>query len=290
MAKAINTTARNFLLLNGTTIPLKALTGGVISAEVVQETTDQAMIANKHLGATIYEDFIVETGLHDEISKSMKKTWNGGNVRLNGSFITADINSKASFEDVFMDSLLTETTIPQCDAASKEVAFFRLRLKPALIRNQKGDGRVIGSPAGTRQKQMLASNFKFELGSLPCSRVASIDSFTVKLNVGNESQSNNRYVNMTTKSINFPNLFLTISAADLDPWLEWHKQFVVDRNNRTEELNGRLVFLEPNLKGELFAISFQGVGIFSLQRNWESVNTVSRFRVGLYCERMQIEN
>ena len=290
MAKAQSFIGRNFFSFNGELINLHAFEGGMVSGEVIKDSPGPDLIIRKHLGAVTYEDFVFETGLSDKIIELIKKSWTGENLQLPCSFITADANFKVDYEDSIPDWLLTETIIPPCDAASKEPAFFRLRIKPALIRNQKGDGRLIRQQVGLRQKAMLKSNFKFELGSLPCSRIATIDSLSVKVNVSNELPGSNR-VNMTANSIDFPNIFLTISAADLKPWLDWHKQFIIDGNNsQSDELSGRLVFLAPDLHDELLAIRLQGVGIFSLQRVMEAADRISRFRVGLYCERMELEN
>ncbi len=291
MAKTQNFTQRNFFSLDGTLINLNAFEGGTVSGDVIKDSPGPDLVIRKHLGAVTYEDFVFETGLNDKIVELIKKTWNGENLGLPASFITTDANFKVVYEDIFTDWVLTETIIPRCDAASKETAFFRLRIKPALIRNQKVDGRVIHQQVGLKQKAMLKSNFKFELGSLPCSRVATIDSLSVKVNVSSDSVGSNRPVNKTANSIDFSNIFLTISAADLKPWLEWHKQFIIDGNNsQSDELSGRLVFLAPDLHDELLAIRLQGVGIFSLQRVMEAADKISRFRVGLYCQRMELEN
>jgi len=167
----------------------------------------------------------------------------------------------------------------------------RLRIKPALTNTQKGDGKLIALPKDLLQKAFLKSNFRFELGKLPCSRIIKIDAFSVTTKLEVESQGSNRYVNMMPTAIDFPNLYLTISSVDLQAWLDWHKQCIIDgKNNPNNEHSGKLVFLGSNLKDELLSIHLQGVGIFSLQRKLESAVKLSSFRVGLYCESMEIGN
>ena len=290
MAKAQSFIGRNFFSFNGEQVNLHALEGGMVSGEVIKESPGPDLVIGKHLGAVTFEDFVFETGPGDKIIELIKKAWTGENLQLPCSFITTDANFKAVYEDIIPDWLLTETIIPRCDAASKEPAFLQLRIKPALIINQKGDGRLIQQQIRPKQKAMLKSNFKFELGSLPCSRIATIDPLSIKVNVSNELPGNNR-VNMTANSIDFSNIFLNISSVDLKPWLEWHKQFVIDGNNsQSDELSGKLVFLAPDLHNELLEIRLLGVGIFSLQRMPEVADRISRFRVGLYCERMELGN
>ena len=289
MALTKENSARNFLSLNGMLIPLQSLEGGIISAEIIENDLIPNEPAVKHLGSTNYGDYIFETGIFQEITELINKSFTAGYLRIGGSFITTGINSKAEYEDVFLDAILTETIIPQCDRASKESAFLGLRLKPTSIKNIPGDGKIIDPKNKSKAKPMMQSNFRFELGKLPCARVTSIESFSVKSGVSNKSLVNGRPINRVT-SINIPNLFLTISTADLKPWMEWHKQFLIDgKNNQSDELTGKLVFLSPNLKDELLTISLQGVGIFSLQRIMENGEKISRFRVGLYCERMELK-
>lgn len=278
--------------LNGTVINLHSLEGGAISRDVIKaENTGSDFRVMKHLAAIRIEDFIFETGLNDEVTRVIKGTWNGEYVRSNGSFITANADFKAGYEDLFQNALLTETIIPQCDASSKDAAYFRLRLQPEMLQTKTGDGSDVRLSMGQKQKKILKSNFRFELGKLPCGRIATIDSFSVKLNVNVDQIGTGKIPVKKEATIDFPNLFLTISLADLAPWLEFHKKFVIDGNSsQSDELSGRLVFLAPDLKGELFVISLQGVGIFSLQRHLGQTSGISRFRVGLYCEQMAIES
>lgn len=281
--------ARNFLSLNGTFIPLQSLEGGVISAEVIENDLIPNEPAVKHLGSINYGDYIFETGIFQEITELINKSLTSGYLRIGGSFITTDFNLKAEYEDVFLDAVLTETIIPRCDAASREAAFLGLRLKPTSIKNTPGDGKIIDPKNKSKPKPMMQSNFRFELGKLPCARINSIESFTIKSGLSNKTLVNRRQIN-AVNSIDIPNLFLTTSAADLKPWMEWHKQFLIDgKNSQSDELTGRLVFLSPNLKDELLAISLQGVGIFSLERIMENGQKISRFKVGLYCERMELK-
>jgi hypothetical protein len=291
MAKLPYIAARNFLSLNGTPIILHAFEGGVISAEIVKDILDSDLAVRKHLASLNYSDFIFEIGPSREIIELIKKAWDAENLLLACSLLIADGNFKVEYEEIFSDSLVKEITIPQCDVASKEAAFFRLRIKPALIRNQKGDGRDVRPKGRIVQKQMMKSNFRFELGKLPCSRVATVDSFSVVVNGTNDSGGNKEFVNRTANAIDFPNLFLTILPADLTEWMEWHQRFVIDgKNSQSDELSGRLVFLSPNLSDELLSITLQGVGIFSLEHHTAQVDKISRFLVGLYCQRMVIES
>jgi hypothetical protein len=278
-----------FCLLDEATISLNQFECG-ISAEVIQENRGEESPVKKSLGAIVYDDFVFETGLNNKLIEIIKRAWKGDNAKLNGSFVTTDDRLNSTYEDIFLDSLLTETTISECDGASKEGASFGFKIKPALTHTQKGDGRQLSIPKNQLQKStLLKSNFRFELGKLPCSRIVKIDAFTVTTKLNSESKGANRYVEMTPTAVEFPNLHLTISSVDLQAWLDWHKQCVIDgKNNPANEHDGRLVFLDRNLKDEIFSINLKGVGIFSLKRKLETADKLTTFRVGLYCETMEI--
>ncbi len=278
----------NVCSLNGTQINLRFLEGGSAIADVIKNSGPD-FTGTKHVANISYEDFVFETGLNDEITRVIKATWNDGTFYSDGSFITANADFKAIYEDEFQRALLTETIIPPCDASSKEVAVFRLRLQPESVHNKTGNGADIRPGIKQETKTILKSNFRFELGKLPCTRVVAIDSFSVKISASEEKPGIFRE---PTKhlSIDFPNLFLTISSADLAPWFEYYKSSLIDGNHlESDKLTGMLTFLSPNLKVGLFSISLQGVGILSLQRHLGPANDSSRFRVGLYCDRMIIE-
>jgi hypothetical protein len=284
----ITTPLKTFFSLNGQLIILTDYEGGIITGEIIKDKgPDQ--VERKHLGGISYEDFIFETRLNAQVKEVIRKSWEGDNAPLTCSLMDTDAALKATSETVFVDPSLTETIIPKCDGSSKDAAHFRLRIKPALIKIQKGDGKVI-QPKITAEKAFLRSNFKFELGNLPCTRVATIDSFSVKKNENGKPQKNPTVAGKANYPLDIENLFLTISIADFSPWLEWHKTFVVDgKNSPSDELSGRLVFLGPNMRDELVAFKLQGVGIFSIERKMVAANQISRFNVGLYCNHIEME-
>jgi hypothetical protein len=83
--------------------------------------------------------------------------------------------------------------------------------------------------------------------------------------------------------------------ADLQPWLEWHKCFVIDGIcAEADELTGSITFLAPDLETELGWIELFNVGIFALDVYGESTGTsalnkdsIARFTVELYVEDMK---
>lgn len=288
MADKRTTPLKNFFSLNGQLINLTDYEGGIITGDVMKKKVP-GQEERKYIGSVSFEDFIFETRLNKQVKEMIQKSWEGDSSPLTCSLIATDSTLKATDETVFIAPTLIETVIPKCDASSKEAALIRLRLKPGSIKIQKGDGQVIKQKT-TSEKAFLASNFKFELGNLPCARVATIDSISVKKNETGKPQIYSMAAGGANNQLDIENLFLTISSADFSPWLEWYKNFLVEGNHLpSDELSGRLVFLGPNMRDELLAFKLSGVGIFRLERKMLETNQVARFSVGLYCNHIEIE-
>jgi len=89
-----------------------------------------------------------------------------------------------------------------------------------------------------------------------------------------------------------PDVALTISMADLQPWAETAKKWFVDGQHlETDEMDGRIVFLGPDLKEELGEISLKHVGLKKFSNDDEDASALktARFKVELYVERMTFQ-
>ena len=127
-------------------------------------------------------------------------------------------------------------------------------------------------------------------GDLPCSRVAKIGSWTWKQGVIKDEVGQFREATRHPAKVEVPNLKVTISQADIEPWQEWHKSFVIDGKCADEdELSGSITFLAPDLVTELATIELVHVGVMSLEAGGGEANKeeVARFTVELYVEEMK---
>jgi hypothetical protein len=115
-------------------------------------------------------------GMYDWIRAAFDK----GYITKNGSFTAAVFNYKAQSRLDFMNALITSVTVPKLDGSSKDAAYFDIEFETEQVRWSRGGGEDIRGKIGPKQKAWLCSNFRFELGALPCNRVATIDSFTWK--------------------------------------------------------------------------------------------------------------
>ena len=81
--------------------------------------------------------------------------------------------------------------------------------------------------------------------------------------------------------------------ADIEPWAEWHKSFVIDgKCTDSDELTGSLTFLGPDLEEELASISLKHVGIISLEQGAVEANKeeIARATVELYVEEVAFDS
>jgi len=86
-----------------------------------------------------------------------------------------------------------------------------------------------------------------------------------------------------------PDLKFGISMADYQAWADAAKKWFVDGAHReNDEMEGRIVFLDPNMKDELGEISLQNVGFkkFSKEDSEANSEKIARFNVELYVEKM----
>jgi hypothetical protein len=136
----------------------------------------------------------------------------------------------------------------------------------------------------------VCSNFSFELGGLPSKRVATIDSFTWKCGITPDMIGVVREPTKHPTKVTVPDLKLAISYADHQPWADWAKKWFVDGHHlETDELQGRIVFLGPDMSKELGEISLMNVGLksFSDDDNEANSEKIKRFHVELYVEQMK---
>jgi hypothetical protein len=154
-------------------------------------------------------------------------------------------------------------TFPALDGASKE---------PALM-------SVEFAAPPDKAKQWLASNFRVEIGSLPCERVARIDAFT--------------WTCAADGTVSVPDVRLVVSRADLGPWEDAARRWFLDRDYRDKhEMNGRITLLAADGKGALATIELGNVGLKKFSHDEVDAGTSGgkdaggAFAVELYAEKL----
>ena len=219
----------------------------------------------------------------------IKEAFDKGVVTKNGALTSADFNYNAQSEVTFNGALITGVTVPKLDGSSKDAAYFDVEFEAEQVRWAPASGQL-KAQLGMKQKQWLCCNFRFELGGLPCTRVASIDSFTWKCAVASDQVGLTREATKHAAKVTVPDLKVAISHADHDPWAKAAKSWFIDGNHLAgNEMQGSITFLDPTLKVELGRIDLINVGFKKFADDDLEANSekIKRFNVELYVEQMK---
>jgi hypothetical protein len=267
---------------------VRSVSGGAIKGEVAVRQTRS--VQKKRIRNVIYEPFTIEVGMgmSGDFYNWIQASFDKGYIIKNGELVVCDFDYSIMSIREFQDAHISEVTIPALDGRSKEPAYMTVKFNPGKIRYKSSTRLPIQVDAGPATKKWMASNFRIELGDLPCDHVVKIDSFTVKQKIKKDKSGVARRSKKYPSIIEVPNLKLSISMADIQPWEQWYHSFIVG-GKREDVLNGAITFLGPDLKDELARFDLQNVGIISMKLAKQEANKeeVARFEVELYVEQMK---
>jgi hypothetical protein len=281
------------LTLSGTSAGfLKAIDGGDAYAEVVTIQQGSGGFPTKQITNVKFDDFAVQLGfgMNNAVYDWISASWKMNYIRKQGSITTADFNYQAKSERQFRDALITETTFPTLDAASKDAGYLTLQFAIEESTDHAASG-AFSAPV-SKQKAWLTSNFKLEIDGIDATKVSKIDAFSVKQQIIDSAIGDHRIGGREPGKLEFPNLKITIAQSSIATWAAWFDDFVIKGNNGADkEKNGRIVFLSPDLKNELGEIKLIHVGIFRFDPDADdqsSADKIARFTAELYVEQMQL--
>ncbi len=292
MSERTYTSGRFMLDVDGFNVGfLKKFSGLAMEADIVTNDLGPDNRQKKHVSnikwtpakATI--GIGMGKGMYDWIKAAFDK----GYVRKGGRFVAADFNYKAQSELTFEEALITEITVPKLDGSSKDAAYFDIGFECEKVRWAKAGGEDIRGKIGPKQKAWLCSNFRVEIGGLPCDKVATVDSFTWKCAVATDMCGIFVENVKCPAKVTVPDIKLGISYVDHAAWADAAKKWFIDGERLEEnEMTGRIVFLGPNMKDELGEITLENIGFkkFSDEDAEANSEKIKRFNVELYVEKM----
>ena len=271
---------------------IKKVSGGTAKAEVATHNLGPAQIQKKHISTINFEPITFECGLG--MAKGcyewIQQSFDQQNASKSGEIHACNQKGESMAVREYRDAHISEVSMPALDGASKEPAYMTIKLAPEEIKYLPGTGQKIEGTIAPATKKWLCSNFRFELGSLPTARVAKIDSWKWEAKVIKDEVGQFRIPTKHVSSVVVPNITLYISTADIAPWQDWHRSFLIEGEcTEADELTGAITFLAPNLSDELGRVELQNVGMVSLENEGFEANKegVSRFKVELYVEQMR---
>lgn len=293
MGKRTYTSGRFALEIDGSNAGyLKKFSGLAMEADIVTNDMGSDNVQKKHVGNIKWTPgkATVGIGMGKSLYQWIAASFDKGYVTKNGAFVSGDFDYKAQSRLDFYNALITSLTVPKLDGSSKDAAYFDVEFDAEQVRWSDGGGATIQPHVSPKQKNWLCSNFRVTIGNLPCNRVASVDSFTWKCAVASDQVGIFREPTKHPAKITVPDLKLAISYADHDPWAKAaHSWFVSGNHCESDEMNGSIEFLGPNMKEVLGSIDLQNVGFkkFSAEDSEANSEKIKRFNVELYVEKMK---
>jgi hypothetical protein len=270
---------------------VKTFSGFAMEADIVTNDLGPDNVQKKHVTRTRWTPgkATIGIGMGKECYQWIKAAFAKGYVTKSGSLTAADVDYRAMSIQTFRDALLTSLTVPKLDGSSKDAAYFDLEFEPEQVRWSMGNGEDIRGKVGPKQKSWLCSNFRIEMGGLPCGRVASVDSFTWKCSVSSDQLGIAHDPARHPAKVTVPDIKLSIGMADYQAWADAARKWFVDGQHREEhEMQGRITFLEPNMKDEIGSIDLINCGFKKFSQGDFEANSerIARFNVELYVEKM----
>jgi hypothetical protein len=291
-------TAGHFeLLIDGlrSTAFLKSVDGGFVRQSLVDEPIGPYNMRVKHTSTVDIEPLAIDFGLADanSVLKWIQSSWARSWCRRSGQITHGDFNHKATFEHHFYNALITETTFPALDGASKDAAYLKLKFQPEKVVVNKVNGQPLKGAISPKQKMWACSGFRLNLEHIKGLEYTNkIESFTIKQGVKKFYTGNDRFPQIEPTKIDFPNILGTISEQYAGGLLDWYNKTVIDgQNDPSAQTSGSIDFLAPTRDKVLFRINLYEVGLLHLGMVASTAKSdqIKRMKFELYVGRMDID-
>ena len=175
---------------------------------------------------------------------------------------TPDMKPIATTE--LSNAMISEITFPALDAARKEPAYMTIKIHAENVIHKKGDGKMVEGQIAPATKKWQSSNFKVDIGDLPCSRVSKVSSLTWKQGVAKDEVGRSRE---RTGHVN--NLKITLPMQDWNAWENWMTRSLLSSEGET---TGSITFLGPDMT-ESYTIELLNVGIIAMSAEKATTNS-----------------
>lgn len=241
----------------------RKVSGGGMKADIAENKLGPNNVVKKHVAKIQWEEVKAElgVGMGKACYDWMKAAFDKKFLTQQATLVAGDFNHKALQEMQYNDCLMTSIGIPKWDGADKSPAYFTIGFRPETVRHVPGDNKDIRAKIGPAQKAFLCSNFRLELDPLPCSRVTSIDAMELKCSVVEDAVGITREASIHPAAVAVPDLKVTWSYADFTEIEKHAKKWFVDGEHlEGNEMHGRIVLLDPNMKDEIGEITLKQVG------------------------------
>ena len=272
---------------------LSTVQGGYATAPVVVEAAGTDHVQRKHLGAIKYEDLVLTagTGMNKGFYEAVRNTVGGLKLqRFDGTVIQFDGTGKGQSQRAFTGGFFSEVTFPGLDVAIQEAASITFRITPETTRTVQGAANAV-VPA--MQKKWLRSNFRLTIKGLEaaCQTINTIEPISIKVRPPASSAGAARDSAVPSAVTTYSDLVVTFAEANGNAFVQWYDSFVVKGvNGATQEKEGTLEFLTPNLQEVLFSLKLGNIGIYRLTPvPMDNNSTIRRLKAEMYVETIEFD-
>lgn len=286
----------NFVLeLDGKAVSyLSSVEGGQAIAEVITEANSPQPLEKKHLAAASYQDLSLRvngTPAKPLIQWIQELLSNQQKLRT-GAIVELDLNGRMLSRLEFVNAQLKQVQLPGVDASSKQPVSLGLVISPSQTRQVAASG-VFSLPTD-KTKPLLASNFRFTLAGLENSSkfTTSIAPIVISQSVASTKIGQVRNLSVAAPTLSYGPLQVSLSQTAIEPIQNWFSDFVIKGNNAdSQEKTATLDYLSADMKSVLLSLSFKGVGIYQLNRDYSSLDSQSlrRSQASLYLEGVELK-
>ena len=289
------TATRPVLDLEGVAVPLTAVSGGAEYADPVKEPDVGDGITHLRPGVPKVEDIVIQLPL-DSVPPSLLSWINGmlaKNVtRKSGAIAYLDLNMAQRKRLEFTNALLTEVTLPACDAADKSAAILTLRLTPDRTQLVDGSGaKPLSLPLASKSRA-LDGNFLLSVEKLESAskRAMKISPISAKRPVVATTVGTMRDYAKSPSSLELSIVSIVLPEQDALPfYTSWFATSTLAGNS--DERGVLIDWLGPDLTTKIATAAFGGAGILRYEPLPTATNgdTVAQVQIDLYVETLTLK-
>lgn len=274
-----------------------SMEGGNAFADIVPEAVGPDLIQRKQPGPVRFEDIVIDVSLSSvaaPLTNWITGTLAKGPTSKNGAIVYANV---INFNEVkrleFFNAVLTEVTVPATIASEgKRVVMLTLRITPQSTRLTGGTGKTLTSPLKTTTKNILSTNFRFNVQGLEssCGRISKVDSITAKRLLAGAVVGQDKLRQSAPGVLDCSIVRITLPEADAGPFYAWLDKSIV-QGNPGDERAGVLEWLDPTLTTVIASVQLNGLGIVRYAPDpikAGSTVTPGLVQVDMYCESINL--
>jgi len=272
---------------------LHSVDGGWVSAEVVTLRDGGDPVSRKHIANPRYEELSLAVPINPSkpLGEWITGTVDGTFPDHDGKVVDMDMNGTARTTTTFHNALITEIKLPSMDASSKDAAYMTVKLLPEVAQFELGGIAPAPEPAGQKQKNWQAGNFRLTLGGLNCKHVQKIEALTIKQKLTEFRAGDSRDLEIIPAGLEISDLVVTLGLSSAGDWVKWAQAFIVEgKSSDADEKDGKLELLSADSKTVLAEIEFFGLGLRKFQPYLGGAGESARLvKAEMYCEDIRIK-